>query len=514
MELRDTSRQRLILLICVLLVGVILGSAGSPPHGAAAAQAAPAGYPVSGIDVSSYQGQINWVSVAAGGAQFAYIRASEQANIPDSNFAANYQSARANVLYVGAYHRARPDVSSGTAQADFYLDTAQYQNDGRNLPPMLDIEWPRSNWTGLNACYNLTPTSLSGWIRDFVNEVAKRTGVRTMIYTNTSWWTTCTGNDATFGSNPLFIANHTQSPPPLPAGWTQWTFWQYSDSGTLPGDQDVFNGNAAALTQRAGAVPESLLASVNGRYVTAEAAGSQSLIANRTAIGPWEQFDQINVGGGYVALRSHANGRYVTAEAAGSQPLIANRTAVGAWEKFKLITNSDGSSSLLANANGRYVTAEAAGSQPLIANRTAIGRWEKFHQVVPATAISLMANANHHHVTAAAAGSQPLVANRTAIGPWEQFDQINLAGGLLALRAHANGLYVTAGASGTQPLIANATTIGPAQQFRLVINSDGSISLLANANGRYVTAEAAGSQSLIANRTAIGPWEEFYRTPV
>ena len=418
---RDASRQRLILLICVLLVGVILGSAGSPwPHGAAAAQAAPAGYPVSGIDVSSYQGQINWASMAAGGAQFAYIRASEQANIPDSDFAANYQSARANGLYVGAYHRARPDLSSGTAQADFFLDTAQYQNDGRSLPPMLDIEWPRSDWTGLNACYNLAPTPLSGWIRDFVNEVARRTGVRTMIYTNTSWWTTCTGNDATFGADPLFIANYSQSPPPLPAGWTQWTFWQYSDSGTLPGDQDVFNGDAAALTQQAGAVPESLVANVNGRYVTAAAAGSQPLIANRSAIGAWEQFDQIDLGGGYVALRSHANGRYVTAAAAGSQPLIANRTAIGAWEKFKLITNSDGSSSLLANANGRYVTAEAAGSQPLIADRTAIGPWEKFHQVVPATAISLMANANHRYVTAAAAGSQPLIANRTAIGPWEQ----------------------------------------------------------------------------------------------
>ncbi len=507
--------QRLILLICVLLLGVILGSAASPrAHGTPAGQATPAGYPVRGIDVSSYQRlESDWASVAAGGAQFAYIRASEQANIPDSNFAANYQSARANGLYVGAYHRARPDVSSGTAQADFFLDTAKYLNDGRSLPPMLDIEWPRSDWTGLNACYNLAPTGLSGWIRDFVNEVAKRTGVRTMIYTNTNWWSTCTGNDATFGSDPLFIANYTQSPPPLPAGWTQWTFWQYSDSGTLPGDQDVFNGNAAALTQRAKAVPVSLLANANGRYVSAAGAGSQPLIPNRTAIGPWEQFDQIDVGGGYIALRSLANGRYVTAAAAGSQPLIANRTAIGPWEKFKLITNSDGSASLLANANGRYVTAAAAGSQPLIANRTAIGSWEKFHQVVPATTVSLMANANDLYVTAAAAGSQPLIANRTAIGPWEQFDQINLAGGLIALCARANGRYVTAAAADSQPLIANGTAIGPAQQFRLVINSDGTISLLANANGRYVTAEGAGSQPLIANRAVISAWEEFYLTP-
>jgi hypothetical protein len=327
-------------------------------------------------------------------------------------------------LYVGAYHRARPDVSSGTAQADFFLNQARYVNDGRTLPPMLDVEWPRSNWSGLNACYNLAPAQLSTWIRAFVNEVARRTGQPTMIYTNTNWWNPCTSNDATFGSQPLFIANYTQSPPPLPSGWAKWTFWQYSDSGTLPGNQDVFNGDAASLTQRAGGPAVSLLANINGRYVTAENGGNRSLIANRTAIGPWEQFDQISLPGGYIALRSHANGRLVTAENAGRLPLIANRTAIGPWEKFKLITNLDGSVSLMANANGRYVTAENGGSLPLIANRTVVGPWEKFRQVVPAAAISLMANADGQYVTAENGGSLPLIANRTVVGPWEKFRQV------------------------------------------------------------------------------------------
>jgi type 1 glutamine amidotransferase len=122
----------------------------------------------------------------------------------------------------------------------------------------------------------------------------------------------------------------------------------------------------------------SLRARVNGRYVTAENGGSQPLIANRTAIGPWEQFDQIDAGGGLVALRAHANNNYVCAENAGASALIANRTAVGSWEKFQLIRNADGSVSLKANANGRYVTAENAGASALIANRTAIGSWEEF----------------------------------------------------------------------------------------------------------------------------------------
>jgi len=488
--------------------GLALGGfAGSP------AQAAPTGYGVTGIDVSAYQGQVDWAAVAASGAKFAYVRASEQADIPDSYFDANYQGARANGLYAGAYHRARPDLSSGKAQADFFLDHAGYVTDGKTLPPMLDIEWPRADWPGLNACYNMTPAQMSAWIKDFVSEVAARTGQPAMIYTNTNWWNPCTGNNKSFGSYPLFISGYTASPPPLPAGWAQWTFWQYSDSGTLPGDQDVFNGDRMGLTQLTGAAPVSLRSHANGKYVTADNAGRSPLIANRTAIGRWEQFDQIDLGGGYVALRAHANGKYVTAENAGRSPLIANRTATGRWETFKLVINPGGSISLLASANGKYVTADRAGRSPLIANRTTISTWEEFDQVTPSAMISLLGGANGKYVTADNAGRSPLIANRTAIGRWEQFDQIDLGGGYIALRAHANGKYVTAENAGRSPLIANRTAIGRRETFKLVVNSDGSISLLAKVNSRYVTADQAGSSPLIANGATIGPLQKFYRTP-
>jgi hypothetical protein len=86
----------------------------------------------------------------------------------------------------------------------------------------------------------------------------------------------------------------------------------------------------------------------------------------------------LDAGGGTVALRAHANNDIVTAENAGTQPLIANRTAIGLWETFQLVHNGDGSFSLRALVNNRYVTAENAGSDSLIANRTAIGPWEEF----------------------------------------------------------------------------------------------------------------------------------------
>ncbi|MFC1401420.1 xylosidase [Streptacidiphilus cavernicola] len=124
----------------------------------------------------------------------------------------------------------------------------------------------------------------------------------------------------------------------------------------------------------------SLRARANSDYVTAENAGASALIANRTSVGTWEQFDVVDAGSGNIALRAKVNGMYVTAENAGASALIANRTAIGPWESFKLVTNSNGTVSLLAQVNGKYVTAENAGAAPLIANRTAIGTWEQFDQ--------------------------------------------------------------------------------------------------------------------------------------
>ncbi len=122
----------------------------------------------------------------------------------------------------------------------------------------------------------------------------------------------------------------------------------------------------------------SFRAAVNNDYVTAENAGAAPLIANRTAIGAWEQFDLINNADGSVSFRAHANNMYVCADNAGAAPLIANRTAVGAWESFTLIHNSNGTISLQSHANNMYVTAENAGASSLIANRTSIGLWEQF----------------------------------------------------------------------------------------------------------------------------------------
>jgi GH25 family lysozyme M1 (1,4-beta-N-acetylmuramidase) len=480
------------------------------------AAAVPSGFSVTGLDVSAFQGTIDWAAVAGSGVRFAYIRASEQDGIADPTFAANYAGAKANGLYAGAYHRARPDLSSGTAQADNLIDQAQFTNDGRTLPPMLDIEWPRANWPGLDDCYNMTAAQLVTWIGDFVNEIAVRTGRMAMVYTNPNWWNPCTAKNAGFGAQPLFHSGYLPAPPPLPAGWSTFALWQYTSSGSLPGitgsvDLDVFNGDLAGLARLAAGTPTppvaSLLSRANSRFVSAENGGREPLLASRTKPGLWERFTLENAGGGYVALRAYANNRYVTAESAGAKPLIANRTAIGLWERFRIVSNADGTVSLRAAVNNRYVTAESGGAKPLIANRTAIGLWEKFDQVGVPVTMSFRAAVNARYASAESVGAKPLIANRIRIGAWEQFDVVGAGDGFVALLAHANGMYVTAENRGEQPLIANRTAIGAWEKFGLVSNADGTVSLRAAINSRYVT---AGPQPLIANATSIGTAQKFF----
>lgn len=112
----------------------------------------------------------------------------------------------------------------------------------------------------------------------------------------------------------------------------------------------------------------------NNQFVSAP--NGSALIANQPNAG--ERFDMVDRGNGTIALRARSNNQYVCAENAGTQPLIANRAAIGPWETFALIRNADGTVSLRAQANNNYVCADNAGAQPLIANRTAIGTWEKF----------------------------------------------------------------------------------------------------------------------------------------
>nr|QNJ46237.1 GH25 muramidase [Flammulina velutipes KACC42780] len=204
---------------------------------------------LNGIDVSGYQPNVNWATVKANGVSFAYIKATEGTTYTNPSFSSQYTGATKAGLIRGSYHFAHPSSSTGAAQARYFVaHGGGWSGDGITLPGALDIEYNPSGAT----CYGLSTSSMVNWIADFSNTYHSLTGRYPVIYTTADWWRTCTGNSASFANNsPLWIARYASTIGTLPAGWSYATFWQYADSGSNPGDQDYFNGDAAGLKRLA-----------------------------------------------------------------------------------------------------------------------------------------------------------------------------------------------------------------------------------------------------------------------
>jgi Glycosyl hydrolases family 25/PASTA domain len=147
-----------------------------------------------------------------------------------------------------------PDRSTGSAQAQWFATHGgAWSADGRTLPGALDIEYNPYGAT----CYGLGQNAMVAWLTSFVRQYQALTGRWPIVYSTTNWWQTCTGNYAGFGATvPLWIACWCQSVGQLPAGWSNYAFWQWTNQQVdFPGDQDVFNGSQADLVALANAGP-------------------------------------------------------------------------------------------------------------------------------------------------------------------------------------------------------------------------------------------------------------------
>lgn len=196
-----------------------------------------------GIDVSSYQGNVNWSAQWQSGVRFAYVKATEGTYYTNPYFGQQYNGSYHAGMVRGAYHFGIPNAPA-IAQADYFSSHGgKWSADGKTLPPALDIEYNPYGAT----CYGLSQSAMVKWLRAFVNEVHKKAGRYPVIYTTTDWWRQCTGNSGALAkTDRIWIANWSSSPGTLPAGWTSWKFWQYSDGGGSL-DHDAFNGGLAAL---------------------------------------------------------------------------------------------------------------------------------------------------------------------------------------------------------------------------------------------------------------------------
>ncbi|GAA3566428.1 lysozyme [Amycolatopsis ultiminotia] len=210
------------------------GDAGAPAPASAEAT-------TPGIDVSSYQGSVDWASYWKQGKKFAYVKATEGTGYQNPDFSQQYDGSYKVGMIRGAYHYARPDTSGGAAQADYFVaHGGGWSKDGKTLPGTLDIEWGPSS-----DCYGLSQAAMVSWIKAFSDEYHKKTTRWPVIYTATSWWSECTGNKGDFSAtNPLWVARYASSAGTLPYHWGFYTFWQYTST---PLDQDYFSAGADRL---------------------------------------------------------------------------------------------------------------------------------------------------------------------------------------------------------------------------------------------------------------------------
>jgi lysozyme len=195
---------------------------------------------VFGIDVSHHQGTIDWSRAAGAGVKYAFIRVSDGANTKDRMFATNWRAAKTAGVIRGAYQFFRPSQSV-TAQADLFIAAVGKKLPG-DLPPVIDVE----------VDGGVAPATIAARVKQWISIVQRETGATPIVYTGKYFWRDQVGAPSGFTGNALWIANYTTLCPDIPPGWSDWTFWQTSGSGAVPGitgavDMDKFNGSLAQL---------------------------------------------------------------------------------------------------------------------------------------------------------------------------------------------------------------------------------------------------------------------------
>ena len=203
-----------------------------------------------GIDVSHWQVEIDWSEVKRAGVKFAFIKATEFPDkrtdlFIDNLLYENLKGASENGIYWSAYHFFRTHIDP-VIQAQAFVATV---GEFTCLPPVLDLEVAGSKGEKLNIK-----------VQQFLDEVERLTNRKPIIYTSGSFWRSYMMYEKRVHSDwarvyPLWMARYTSLWPTPIYPWAGWDFWQYSDSGKIPGvkthvDLNWFNGSETELVER------------------------------------------------------------------------------------------------------------------------------------------------------------------------------------------------------------------------------------------------------------------------
>ena len=193
-------------------------------------------FAVRGVDVSHYQGKINWDKLARDGHDFAFIKATEGRDLKDKNFSFNWAEAGRVGMRRGAYHFFRPEVTPVRQAANFFKQVDLQPGD---LPPVIDVED-----RGV-----LSAAQLVAAVKEWSELVEAKFGVKPIIYTGQNFYNRFLAGQ--LDDHPLWLARYDEEAPVTVCG-RSFDFWQYTDAGRLPGihgyvDRNVFLGSHLEL---------------------------------------------------------------------------------------------------------------------------------------------------------------------------------------------------------------------------------------------------------------------------
>jgi len=192
-----------------------------------------------GIDVSEYQGIIDWTKIdnieGSFPIEFVFIRATAGNDRPDNYFKQNWSNAKKNNIIRGAYHYYRPNENS-LEQAALFIKTVKLKRG--DLPPVLDIE---------RLPKNQSLDSLKVGLKRWLNKVEVYYGVKPIIYTGEKYYTDFLHDE--FSDYPFWIANYNFFVENIK---DDWLFWQFTEKATIKGvkgtvDVNIFNGTVKEM---------------------------------------------------------------------------------------------------------------------------------------------------------------------------------------------------------------------------------------------------------------------------
>ena len=221
---------------CVAMEGHYPAKGDAKPHpGVADAHR----YPIHGIDISRWQGEIDWTAVKGAGTRFVFMKATEGGDHIDPAFKRNWEGARRAGVARGAYHFVywcRP----AHEQAIWFKQ--HIPNDPDALPPVLDVEW---NGHSRSCPQKIDPELAREKIRLMLTELEQLTGKKPVIYTDIPFHKDVL--EGQFNDYPYWIRS-TAALPETRYSNRPWAFWQFTTTGRVPGikgdvDRNAFYGN-------------------------------------------------------------------------------------------------------------------------------------------------------------------------------------------------------------------------------------------------------------------------------